>query len=162
MKELLTQEPEVDTRDREATFSRFLNAPRQLVYEAFTDRAHVARWWGPDGFTITTHAMDVREGGMWRYIMHGPDGKDYSNRIRYIGVKPPEKLVYEHGEDEEEDPLRFHVTITFDQQNGGTLVTMRILFASAAQWQETRKYAEPGHVQTMNKLEHYLAKLMKV
>jgi uncharacterized protein YndB with AHSA1/START domain len=143
--------------EREAIFTRWFNAPRELVYEAFTDPKHVAHWWGPDGFTTSTHVMDVRVGGMRRYIMHGPDGRDYTNRMVFSEVKPPEKLVYEHGEDIEEDPLRFHVTVTFEPQNGGTLLTMRMLFASAAQWQETRKYAVPGHAQTMDRLEQFLS-----
>ena len=149
----------IDTSQREAVFTRFFNAPRELVFKAFTDPKHVTQWWGPNGFTTTTLVMDVRMGGTWRYIMHGPDGKEYTNRIVYSEVVPPEKLVYEHGEDIDNDPMRFHVTIIFETTNGGTQLTMRMLFASAAQWQEVRKYAEPGHRQTMDKLEKFLSKM---
>ncbi len=145
------------TSDREATFTRFFSAPRELVYEAFTNPKHVVQWWGPTGFTTTIHVMEVREGGLRRYTMHGPDGRDYHDRIVFLEVKPPEKLVYEHGEDIDDDPMRFLVTVTFETQKGGTLLTMRMLFASAAQWQEVRKHAVPGHAQTMDRLEQFLA-----
>ena len=150
-------EPAIDTRGREATFTRWFNAPRELVYEAFTDPKHVVQWWGPTGFTTTNHVMDVRVGGMRRYTMHGPDGTDYHDRMVFLQVDPPKRLVYEHGEDIDNDPMRFHVTVTFESAKGGTLLTMRMLFASAAQWQEVRKHAEPGHAQTMDRLEKYLA-----
>jgi uncharacterized protein YndB with AHSA1/START domain len=60
--------------DREIITSRVYDAPRELVFKAWTDPKHIARWWGPNGFTTTIHEMDVRPGGAWRFIMHGPDG----------------------------------------------------------------------------------------
>ena len=85
------------TADREIATSRVFDAPRDLVWEAWTDPKHLARWYGPNGFTVTTHEMDVRPGGVWRLTMHGPDGTDYPNLTRYVEVVRPERLVYEHG-----------------------------------------------------------------
>jgi len=92
----------------------------------------VAQWWGPRGFTNTIHEMDVRPGGVWRFIMHDPDGVDYQNKIVFIEVVKPERLVYSHGDDED-GPGQFHVTVTFAEQERKTRLTMRMLFGSAAE-----------------------------
>src|SRR5215217_7891459 len=85
--------------DREIVITRVFDAPREMVFSAFTDPEHIGAWWGPKGFTITTHAMDVRPGGEWRFIMHGPDGVDYPNKISYLEIARPERLVYDDGDD---------------------------------------------------------------
>ena len=147
-----------DTSDREIIHSRLLNAPRPLVYEAFTQPQHVAQWWGPDGFTNTIHEMDVRPGGVWRFIMHGPDGTDYTNRVVFHEVQPPERLVYEHGSDIDNDPNRFHVTTTFEDQGAKTLITMRLVCQSAEQCEKFKKFgAVEGGRQTLARFEAYLA-----
>src|ERR1700674_1521351 len=65
------------TADREIVISRVISAPRELVFEAFTEVRHLSRWWGPEGFTTTTRAFEFRVGGEWVFVMHGPDGTDY-------------------------------------------------------------------------------------
>lgn len=122
-----------DTADREIVLSRDFDAPRALVFRAYTDPAHVPHWWGPFGFTNTVHEIDVRPGGRWRFTMHGPDGTDYPNRITYQEVAAPERLVYLHGEDVDDDPGAFHVTVRFDDLGGRTRVTQRMVFATKAQ-----------------------------
>lgn len=113
---------------------------------------------GPKGFTITVQEIDIRPGGVWRYIMHGPDGTDYDNQIRYIEVASPERLVYVHGGDGEDD---FHVTVMFEERNGVTELTMRTLFKSAAELERVAK--EYGAIEaaksTLDRLEEQLAKL---
>ena len=99
---------------RRASSMRRANA----LFQLWTDPAHVGKWWGPRGFTTTTHAMDVRPGGEWRFIMHGPDGTDYKNRIVYLEVVPPERLVYKHAGEEETEAIKFHVTVTFAAEGG--------------------------------------------
>jgi uncharacterized protein YndB with AHSA1/START domain len=95
-------------------FNREFDAPRDLVWQAWTDPKHIVHWWGPNGFTNTIHAMDVRPGGVWRFIMHGPDGTDYPNKIIYREVVKPERLVYDHsGDDNPDDPHVFQVLVTF-------------------------------------------------
>src|SRR6478672_9648141 len=61
--------------------TRVLDAPRTLVFDMWSDPKHLAQWWGPDGFTTTTSAFDLRPGGVWSFVTHGPDGRDYQNRI---------------------------------------------------------------------------------
>ena len=72
-----------DTAARELVITRVIDAPRELVYEAWTDPKHLAQWWGPTGFSTTTRNFDFRPGGVWRFVMHGPDGRDYQNRITW-------------------------------------------------------------------------------
>ena len=77
------------------------------MFSAFTDPKHLAQWWGPDGFTTTTHSFDFRPGGIWRFVMHGPDGRDYQNRIIYDEIVPPERLVYHHSGGDDVEPVQF-------------------------------------------------------
>src|SRR5580704_1368066 len=79
------------TADREIVISRVISAPRQLVFEAFTEVRHLSRWWGPEGFTTTTRAFEFRVGGEWSFVMHGPDGTDYQEWISWTEIAPPER-----------------------------------------------------------------------
>ena len=112
--------------DRELVMSREFDAPRDLVFQAWTDPAHLPMWFGPDGFSLTVHEVDIRPGGTWRFIMHGPDGRDYGNRVVYQEIVRPERLVYLHGEDVDDDPGAFHVTIQFEETDGRTRMTHRM------------------------------------
>jgi uncharacterized protein YndB with AHSA1/START domain len=143
--------------DREIVITRVLDAPRELVFGAFTEPKHVAEWWGPNGFTNTIHEMDVRAGGVWRFIMHGLDGIDYPNKIVYSEVVRPEHLVYTHGGDGEDDSAPFHVTVTFDEVGDKTKLTMRSLFASAAECAKVKKLgAVEGGKQMLDRLAEHL------
>lgn len=123
-----------NTSDREMVITRLIDAPRELVFKTFTDVEHVSKWWGPNGFTTTTYSMDVRPGGEWRYVMHGPDGRDYENRVFYLEITPPERLVYRHGGEEEvKGGVSFESTVTFVEQGGKTLVTLKGVFPTAAE-----------------------------
>jgi uncharacterized protein YndB with AHSA1/START domain len=144
------------TSDREITATRVFDAPHELVFEAWTDPKHIAQWWGPNGFTNTIHSMDVRPGGVWDFIMHGPDGVDYKNKVIYTDVVRPERLAYDHVS----GPL-FHVTVTFDAQGEKTRVTMTMLFDSAElRNQAAEKYgAVEGLNQNLGRLADHLPKL---
>jgi len=148
------------TPDRELVMTRTFAAPRELVFQAWTQVGHIDHWWGPTGFRNETLEMAVRPGGCWRYIMHGPDGVDYPNRVVYHEIVPPERLVYRHGNDLDDDPTAFQVTVTFAPQGRGTLLTMHMLFPTAAQQQEAIGYgAIEGGQQTLGRLAAYLPQL---
>jgi uncharacterized protein YndB with AHSA1/START domain len=134
------------------------DAPRDLVFAAWTDPRHLAQWWGPNGFTTTTHAFDMRPGGVWRFVMHGPDGRDYDNRITYDEIVKPERLVYRHGGGEDVEPVRFRVTVTFEDLGGKTRLTMRAVFPSAAERDRVvEEYgAAEGATQTLARLAEHL------
>jgi uncharacterized protein YndB with AHSA1/START domain len=150
-----------DTALREIAVNRLLDAPQTLVFDVWTRPEHVINWWGPQGFTNTIQEMDVRAGGTWRFIMHGPEGYDYDNRITFIEVIKPWLLVYMHGADMENDPEQFQVTVTFEDINNKTLLTMRCLFNTIDEYDEVigTYGAVQGSNQTLDKLETYLSNL---
>src|SRR5438046_9458144 len=86
------------TADREIVISRVISAPRELVFEAFTEVRHLSRWWGPEGFTTTTRAFEFLVGGEWGSVMHGPDAADYQEWIFWTEISPPAPLELLHGE----------------------------------------------------------------
>ena len=88
--------PASDSSDREILVTRLFDAPRELVFEAWTNLKHIPHWWGPKGFATAVHEMDVRPGGVWRLTMRGPDGREYKNWIVFVEVAKPERLVYKH------------------------------------------------------------------
>ena len=138
------------------TLQRILNAPRELVFEVWTQPHHIVKWWGPKGFTNTTQRMDVRKGGVWDSIMHGPDGTDYKNHIVYNEVTPPERLIYTH----ESGPW-FQATVTFEEHGNQTRLTMQMVFESVEQRDRTIKAvnAVEGGKQTLGRLADYLAQM---
>ena len=150
---------EESTADREIGATRVFDAPRKLVWKVWTDPKHVAQWWGPNGFTNTIYEMNVVPGGVWRFMMHGPDGTDYPNKIVFIEVSEPERLVYVHGD--EKDPDQFHVTVTFTEQSGKTTLTMRSVFRTKAERDHVvEKFgATKGMQQTLGRLKDYLSKM---
>jgi uncharacterized protein YndB with AHSA1/START domain len=131
---MATQNPELATLiEREIVLSRVIDAPRELVFDAWTDRRHLTQWFGPKDFSVTTHEIDLRTGGKWRFDMRAPDGTLYPNRIDFLEIRKPELLVFDHGTDQDDDPHRFRVTITFDvQSDGKTVITLRQLHPSKA------------------------------
>ena len=144
------------TADREIVTTRLIDAPRELVFEAWTDATHVAHWFGPDGFVTTTHTMEVRPGGVWRFTLRGPDGKEWPNVVTYQEVVPPERLVYLHGDEKERD--MFRTTVTFDDRAGKTALTMRAVFKTAAakEYVARENGAVEGAQQTVSRLERYV------
>jgi len=139
--------------------TRVFDAPRDLVWQVWADPKHLAQWWGPNGFTTTTSAYDARPGGVWRFVMHGPDGRDYQNRITFDEVVKPERLVYHHGGGEDVEPVTFSVTVLFEDVGGKTRITMRMVFPSAAERDRVIKEygADKGLAQTLARLAEYLA-----
>lgn len=122
----------LETTDREISLSRDYDAPRELVWRAWTEPAQLVRWWGPQGFRTTTHAHTLAPGGAWRYTMHGPDGRDYENQLTYREIRAPERLVYEIGGVVDVAPVHFSTVVTFEELPGKrTRVTMKSSFPSA-------------------------------
>jgi uncharacterized protein YndB with AHSA1/START domain len=147
----------VAASDREIVIRRVFDAPRPLVWKAFTEAKHIDRWWGPNGFRNATKSMDFRVGGAWRFTMHGPDGTDYRDRVVYREIVEPERMVYDHGSDIDDDPEAFEVTVTLNEVDGGTEVVLRSLFRTAAQCAAVKKFgAVEGGQQTLARLGGHL------
>ena len=137
---------------------RTYDAPLQAVWDAWTDPAQAAQWWGPRGFTLTTHSKDVRAGGSWDYTMHGPDGTDYPNKTAYLEVVPLARLVYDHGANDDRPPM-FRVTVTFAEVDGKTRMNMSMGFPSAEAAEQARRFIkQAGGDATWDRLAEYLAK----
>ena len=144
--------------EREIVLARVFDAPREMVFKAWTDKEQVSQWFGPRGFTTTTHEMDVRVGGRWRFELRAPDGTRFDNRVVFLEVRAPERLVFDHGSDVDDDPGRFRVIVTFDEQRDGkTIVTLRQLHPTKAQRDATIGFGavELG-LQTLDKLAEHL------
>jgi len=141
-----------DTKDRELLLTRVLNAPVTLIWEVFTNAEHIANWWGPNGFTNTITVMDVRPGGEWQLVMHGPDGTDYKNRSVFKEVVLRKKIVFEHV------APNFTATISFEEQGEKTLLKWHMVFESREQFIAVVKahHADEGLKQNVDKLEVYL------
>lgn len=144
--------------NRELSVTRIVKAPIELVWNVWTDPDHIRHWWGPEGFTNTISKMDVRPGGEWEFIMHGPDGKNYRNKHVYKELAKPRKLVLEHV-----SSPRFLMTVTFETVGEQTLVTIHSLFESAEQLKEVIKVfkADVGMKQNVDRLEKYVVNLSK-
>ena len=155
--------PNTETTDiaaRQISITRTINAPRELVFEAWTKPEHLINWFGPEGFTNTFIETDIRPGGKWRFIMHGPDGTNYPNLVQFTEITPPERLTYLHGSGEADpDPHAFEGSVTLDDLGGGrTRITLMSTFPTV----EARDYvvehfqAIEGGNQTLAKLAAYV------
>jgi uncharacterized protein YndB with AHSA1/START domain len=120
--------------DREIVLSRVIAAPRERVFEAWTDPTQIVQWFGPDGFNVESLECDIRTGGRFRFNYTAPDGTIYDNRMVFLRVEAPRLIEIEHGSDKDDDPARFYVTVTFDAQSDGkTVLTMRQLHPTREQ-----------------------------
>ena len=151
------------TADREIVITRVVHAPRELVFEAFTEVRHLSRWWGPDGFTTTTRSFDFRAGGTWDFVMHGPDETDYQEWVTWVEIDPPKRIALLHGESRD-DPNAFESVLTFEPAGEGTRVVMRTVFPTKEVHDEAveRYHAVEGGEQTLRNLADYVAGVSRV
>jgi uncharacterized protein YndB with AHSA1/START domain len=135
---------------------RVYDAPLKAVWEAWTDPDKVAKWWGPRGFTLTTHAKDFRPGGYWHYTMHGPDGVDYENKTIYHEIEVEKKLLYDHGGNDDRPPL-FRVLALFSESGGKTTLQLTMTLPTAEEAESARKFIKAaGGNATWDRLAEYL------
>ena len=147
--------------EKEMIFSRIVNAPRELVFDVWTIREHVEKWWGPDGFTTTSKKFELKPEGVWLFTMHGPDGSDYPNKIVFMEIDRPARLVYRHSDDEGVEPIRFHSEVTFKEENGKTMITMHMIMETAEMLTKViEEYgAYEGAIQHLARMRDYLEAL---
>lgn len=160
---------------KDFVISRVFDAPRDLVWKAFTDPEHMKQWWGPKGFTVIAAKMDLRPGGSYHYGMKAPNGMAMWGLFRYREVTPPERLVFINCFSDENGgvtrhpaspqwPLEMLSTFTFQELPGGkTMFTIR-WSAHNAKPEEQQVFdashdsMTQGWSGTMEQLEAYLAK----
>ena len=153
----------VKRNGKEITYTRILNAPRELVWKVWTEPDHIKEWFGPDGFSITNKSMDVRAGASWIFTMHG-FGKDFPNKITFVEVVKPERLVYRHTGEIDTHPVGFQVIVTFEKMGRATRITMHSVFSSAEEQDRLSKEvnAIEGGKQTLNRLDEYVTRMSKL
>jgi uncharacterized protein YndB with AHSA1/START domain len=145
------------TDTRELVVTRVIDAPRQLVFKAWTQPEHIARWWGPHGFTTIHCEMDIRVGGAYRVGMRSPQGTERWKRGVYREIVEPERIVFTFawenpGADVPHNELL--TTVTFDEEGSGTRLTLRQTpFSSAA----LRDSHNAGWTSTFERFAGYLA-----
>ncbi|SKB07747.1 Uncharacterized conserved protein YndB, AHSA1/START domain [Prosthecobacter debontii] len=136
----------------EIVTSRFLNHPRDLVYEAFHHPDHLMHWWGPTGFTNTFHEFDPVPGGAWRFTMHSPAGVDYFNASDFVELARPERIVFVHLQ-----PVHFfQMTLLFTEEGTGTRVTWRMCFEDEQEVVKLGKFIHAANEQNMDRLQRHL------
>ena len=145
-----------ETANRAFSIRKMLPAPIDLVWEVWTNPAHIANWWGPNGFTNTIHKMDLAPGGEWRLTIHGPDGKNYPNRSEFIEIIPFKKIVFQHY-----NP-NYLATINFEPNEKETLMEWIMEFETSELYETVVKVfkADEGFKQNVEKLENYLKEKM--
>ena len=150
------------TADREIVISRMIDAPRELVFEAFTEVQHLSQWWGPEGFTTTTRSFEFLVGSEWDFVMHGPDGTDYSEWITWTEIVPPERIAMLHGE-YRGDPRAFESVLTFESDGQATRIEMLTVFPTKELRDEAieKHGAIEGGQQTLGNLADYVAGIVR-
>jgi len=143
--------------DREVVFTRLVDAPPERVWKIWAELEHLQRWWGPAGFSTTTYEFDFAPGGLWRFIMHGPDGTDYPNRIVFREIDPPSRIVYENGWDLPGVPLDFTVVVTFVPDGTRTRFALHMTFRDEAALRAAVEVygVMHGGTQTLDRLANY-------
>ncbi len=147
---------------RESVISRIIDAPRERLFEAFTEVRHLSRWWGPEGFTTTTQSFEFRVGGEWDFVMHGPDGTDYTEWITWTEIASPERIAMLHGESRD-DPNAFESVLTFEPDGAATRIEMYTVFPTKELRDEAveKYHAIEGGQQTLINLATYVTEIVQ-
>jgi uncharacterized protein YndB with AHSA1/START domain len=143
---------------RAMVLCRVFDAPRELVWAAWTKPEHLDNWWGPNGFTTKTKEHELRVGGVWRHDMVAADGTVFPDRTEYLEIVEPDRLVYLLGDDNNHEMAR--TTVSFMEFAGQTHVNMIVVFKDAAACERivTESNAAEGGKQTLARLADYLVK----
>ena len=146
--------------DREIVLGRVIDAPRSLVYAAWTDPDQIQDWFGPEGMVIDTKEIDLNPGGLWRFDMVTSDGLRYGNRMLFLRMEAPALIEVEHGTDQDNDPGRWRMLVTFDEQSDGkTVLTLRQMHPSKRQREAKLGFGAVVYGgQTLEKLALHVAK----
>ena len=139
-----------DLMGREIVTTRVVPHSATRVFRAFTDPAQLARWWGPEGFTNTFDVCEPRPGGLWRFTMHGPDGRNYPNESRFVELSPT-RIVIEHTSEP-----HFTLTVLLEDWGGQTKITWRQLFDTPAIRDAVGTFASPANEENLARLEAVL------
>jgi uncharacterized protein YndB with AHSA1/START domain len=140
--------------DREIVSTRIFSISREIVFKAWIDPHHLAHWWGPKDFTCTFEVFEPKPDGLWKFVMHGPNGIDYHNKSVFREIVAPQRIVFQHLK-----PMhKFQVTATFDDLGEKTRLTFRMLFDSVDECERVKLFAIESNEQNFDRLEEYINK----
>jgi uncharacterized protein YndB with AHSA1/START domain len=142
-----------DHSNRKIVTTRTFNAPREIVFSAWTNPELLKRWWGPKGFTNTFHEFDLRPGGKWKFIMHGPNGGNYENESVFVEINEPQKIILNHISNP-----HFQLTATFEEAGAGrTKLVFEQLFETKELYNKVKGFAVDANEENMDRLETVLS-----
>lgn len=142
----------MSVEDRVMRTARVLPFSPEAIYAAFATPELLAQWWGPEGFTNTFEVFEFKAGGQWRFVMHGPDGKDYLNESLFAALEPNRKIVIEHVC----TPL-FTLTVTLNPVENGTHLSWEQVFVDEATAQAVKSIVGSANEQNLDRLTRVLA-----
>ncbi|PJZ45665.1 SRPBCC family protein [Leptospira brenneri] len=148
--------------NNQVTYQKYFDVPNSLLFEVWSSPEHLTEWWGPDGFTLTINRFDFFNGGIWDFVMHGPDGHDYKNKIQFIEIQRPDSILYKHiGDGEGDEDVDFQSKIIFEPFGEGTNLTMIQIFPTKEELERVNaKYgAIEGGKQHVGNLAKYLERI---
>lgn len=147
----------LDRSDREVIAHRMFDATPEEIYSAWTDSKKLSQWWGTNGLGLTTHSMEVKSGGLWRFLIHSTDGTLYPNRIEYTEAAQPSLLSYIQGTDQE--PEQFKTLVHLERVEGQTKVTVKVTFQTPQAFEAAKKSKSfENSRQTLDRLATFLTK----
>lgn len=156
---------EVNRDTLELIMSRVFDAPRDLVFQMFTDESHLAQWWGPTGWQTTSTTFNPTPGGIWHYCMRSPEGQESWGVSTYREVVPPERIVYtdvfaDAGGNVVEGMPQMLITNEFHDEGGKTKLVARTKFATLAELESILTMGvEEGAGESWDRLDALLATL---
>jgi uncharacterized protein YndB with AHSA1/START domain len=143
------------TSDREIVTTRVFDIPRERLFRAWTDPDQIVHWWGPKGFTNTFQEFDLRPGGLWRFVMRGPNGTEHPNESVFLEIVETERLVFRHLGPVHE----FLTTFLFEDLGGRTRLVWHMLFETAEEYDKVKRFVVEANEQNLDRLEAHLAKV---
>ena len=144
------------TPDCEIVSSRIVTSSRELVFKAWSDPNHLKNWWGPARFTNTFEEFDLRPGGRWRFVMHGPDKGNYRNECEFVKIETPSLIAWKR----HSQPL-FKVLATFDEvASNQTSIVFRMIFDTQEECNKMKKFVVDKNEENFDKLENELTKMV--
>ncbi|PXY44698.1 SRPBCC family protein [Flavobacterium hydrophilum] len=142
--------------ENEIVSTRIINFPKELVYSAWTEPKHLKNWWGPKGFTNTFNEFDLRPGGKWSFIMHGPDKGNYANECEFLKVEKPDFLSWKRFS----KPL-FQVAVSFEKvSDNQTKIVFKMIFDTPEECNKLKPYVVDKNEENFDKLETELSKMI--
>ncbi|MCG6152592.1 SRPBCC family protein [Leptospira bandrabouensis] len=161
---MIKNNTETRIKDNQVTYKRYFDVDVDLLFEVWSKPEHLSEWWGPDGFTLTIKSLDFSNGGIWEFVMHGPDGHDYKNKIQFIEISKPHFILYQHlGDGEGDEDVNFQSRIVFEKAGEGTNLIMEQIFSDKQELERVNeKYgAIEGGKQHIGNLAKYLERILK-